>query len=586
MAHQRALQAYYIPPSFNASPISILDLEPAKATVETSLNGIQEIPVSKIFYLEEPTTYALVTYETIKKNGFTLNKRIQTLDFSKIVLDEQDDSLLLAGYISAPPFEDQSNEWQHRVDSIQQRALDVHYGANVTLDYYFEMFNRNGVDGFGAQTLLNAVAPLMIDTKEHRHVEDGHNAFWTGININYGGELFGMMAYLDGIDRGSGEGDTGVIAGIDVLGHELTHGVVQYTAGLEYQGESGALNESMSDIFGTLVKVFSKDTSLDTDNWSWVMGEGFWPIRDMKNPEAYNHPATYHGKHWVNTEVDFDYGGVHINSGVGNHWFALAVDGTAQSEDPIETPESRLTNGNGFVADVRGLGLNKMQGVAYRALTNYLTSKSDYLDARKATIQSAQDLTRQSVADAYPGVPRLTKSDVEQIKAAWNAVGVGGGQRPSNLITTEADSDRQNFLGSSSNDHYIGSIANDIAKGMSGFDLLYGKAGDDKLNGGKNNDLLDGGEGNDRLIGGPGYDKFILSPGRDTIIDFTLGGDRVIWDSSNLVSIKRSELGYPILMHQHGQTHLPGVDYEEFLTKGILATSTQGPIGTIAMSEM
>ena len=572
-------KSFIIPSEFEATPISVLDLESTTATVETSLNGTQTIPVSKIFYENKPTSYALVTNEVIEKDGFILNKNIQTLDFSNIGFFNNDYYKKLISYISAPPFESSDNTWAYPEDPISQRALDIHFGANLTLDYYFDQFNRNGVDGYGAQTLLNAVAPLQIDPGT-RDVEDGHNAYWWGENFTYEGITYGMMVYLDGQDRGIME-STGVIAGIDVLGHELSHGLTQYTAGLVYKGESGALNESISDIFGTLVKAYSKDQDFQSDDWTWTIGEGFFEIRDMKDPESYNDPSVYQGRYWRNTNFNsYDNGGVHHNSGVPNHWFALATDGS--SSGPHADSESHFhTNGNGYTNTIRGLGLEKTQGVVYRALNNYLQSDSNFLDAREATLQAARDLTRQRVSDAYPGVPRLTRSDVKQIKAAWNAVGVGGGTKPSNLRTTEASEETPDFIGNKKNNEFVGNDANNTAKGRSGFDLLHGGGGKDRLFGGKDNDVLDGGDGNDRLTGGAGYDRFLMSPGKDKIKDFEPGVDRIIWDRT--VRIVSSETNYPILEHALGETHLVGTDYGDFIEE--IPFSTQGVIASFSSPE-
>ena len=566
-----------IPTTYEIKPISILDLEPKKATVKTSLNGTQTIPVSKIYYQSRPTTHALISNETITRDGFTLNKNVQTLNFSEIAYIGDNTLYNLAKYIEARPFEDKNNRWKRPANSIEQRALDIHYGSNLTLDYYFDHFNRNGVDGFGGQTLLNAVAPLQINIQD-REVEDGHNAFWSGQNFTYAGETFGMMVYLDGKGRTSENDQShGVLASIDILGHELTHGVTQYTANLKYEGEPGALNESISDIFGTLVKAYSKDKNLEKRDWSWIIGEGSWPIRNMMNPEDHEDPCpgTHQGPYWVNTKLlAYDHGGVHTNSGVANRWFALATDGTSSQAQGSKAHQSN-TNPNGFSTDIRGLGLHKTQGVIYRALNNYLHPQSDFTHARKATLQAAKDLTRHKVANTYPGVPKLTKSDVKQIKAAWNAVGVGGGILPSNLQTTKASEQDANFQGTSDNNHFIGNSDNNNAKGESGFDILDGHEGNDKLHGGSANDVLNGGPGNDRLTGGKGYDKFILSSGKDTITDFQPGLDRVIWEEGS-ISLHASTTGYPVLKHSEGATHLINVNFEDFVSS--LATSTQGDI--------
>jgi Zn-dependent metalloprotease len=284
--------------------------------------------------------------------------------------------------------------------------------------------------------LLNAISPIM---KQNGERESGHNANWNG-SFQYDGKVYGMMKYYDGVarDKDTKElfGDVGLIAGIDVLGHEVTHGVTESTANLVYSGESGALNEGFSDIFGTNVKAAVEGLDNEKNpNWTWTMGDGWWPIRNMANPNEYGNPDTYLGQFWESDPL-IDNGGVHINSGVLNYWYVLATEGSGNLGPGRETADLLIgshesyTNDNGYAYAVKGIGMKKMQGVAYRALVKYLDSDSDFEDARKATIKAANDLTKAKVAKLYPGVPRLALSDVETVISAWNAVGVGGGFEP------------------------------------------------------------------------------------------------------------------------------------------------------------
>ncbi|OEJ31928.1 M4 family metallopeptidase [Streptomyces subrutilus] len=184
-------------------------------------------------------------------------------------------------------------------------------GLGATFDLFLKGFGRRSIDNAG----------LALDATVH-YGEDYNNAFWDGQQMVFGdgdGDLF-----LD------------FTVSLDVIGHELTHGVTQYTANLEYYGQSGALNESMSDVFGSLIKQYSLgQTAQEAD---WLIGAGLLgpavdsgqALRSMKAPgTAYEddelgkdpQPATMDD--YVRTSRDN--GGVHINSGIPNHAFYLAA---------------------------------------------------------------------------------------------------------------------------------------------------------------------------------------------------------------------------------------------------------------------
>lgn len=426
-----------------ATPISALWIKPSKSKARTPLNGVQIIHDSKIKFqdLSLGKQFGLITQPKKKAKNLDFTKNIQTLDFRSIEVpsyldDDTTKELLTREFIGAPTFLSKNNKWTNKDfdnSKIARGALDAHFGADKTLDYYYQNFNRNSVDNKG-MILLNGIAPKTIDADGS--TEDGHNAFWAG-SFNYKGKKYGMMGYLDGVTRDKRfkkTGDVGLVAGIDVLGHEVTHGVTENTAGLIYEGEPGALNEGFSDIFGTNVKAFTLGVNESLQpNWSWMMGGTWWPVRNMANPNHKKHPDTYKGKFW---DSSIDDGGVHTNSGVLNYWYVLGVEGSGNNGPGKEHPDlligsqENYTNDNGFVYDVTGIGLSKMQGVAYHALTNYLQPDSDFIDARMATIKAAEDLTNPSIAQLYPGVPQLTNADVSSVIAAWDAVGVGGGLAP------------------------------------------------------------------------------------------------------------------------------------------------------------
>ncbi|MCP9804757.1 M4 family metallopeptidase [Cyanobium sp. T1G-Tous] len=427
-----------------ATPIPYISIKPASAFANTPYNGRQRIDASLIKFSKNDSKFGLATDLVSTRGGKLLNERIQTLDFRDIVINEEEvgNQNLINSFISAPVFLSKDNRWTLKDfdnNEIALSALDAHFGASASIDYFFNEFRRNSVDNKG-MVLLNAVSPIVVNNEDE--LLSGHNAFWAS-SFDYDGTKYGMMAYFDGVDRGDGStGDIGLVAGLDVLAHEVTHGVTEFTAGLKYQAESGALNEGISDIFGVNIK--ASVMGLDKNKmpeWSWLIGEPNFLIRDMSNPNNFGQPDTYKGRYWFDTAPDpitgytqdNDNGGVHYNSGVLNYWYTLAVEGSGNSGPGKESPDlligahENYTNDNGYVYRVKGIGMDKMQGVVYRALTRYLEPDSDFIDARSSTIKAAKDLTSLSIAKLYPGVPRLRSRDVSAIKSAWDAVGVGGG---------------------------------------------------------------------------------------------------------------------------------------------------------------
>nr|WP_316247231.1 M4 family metallopeptidase [Rossellomorea aquimaris] len=251
--------------------------------------------------------------------------------------------------------------------SYDAAAVDAHYYAGQTYDYYADTHNRNSYDGNGAA--LNSTV---------HYGRNYNNAFWNGQQMVYG----------------DGDGSTFVAlsGGLDVVAHELTHAVTDTTADLIYQNESGAINESMSDIFGTLVEY---DTNNNPD---WEIGEDIYTpnqggdaLRSMSDPAKYGDPDHYSVR-YTGTQ---DNGGVHINSGIGNKAAYLLSQG-----------------GTHYGVKVTGIGTDKTGAIYYRALTQYLTPSSNFSQLRSAAVQSATDLYGAGSAE------------VASVNAAYNAVGV------------------------------------------------------------------------------------------------------------------------------------------------------------------
>jgi Zn-dependent metalloprotease len=254
-------------------------------------------------------------------------------------------------------------------DSDTDTAYDF---SGDTYNYFFGQHNRDSYDNAGA-TLISTV-----------HYCSGPcpyaNAFWDGAQMVYG---------------------EGFSAADDVDAHELTHAVTEYSAGLVYCLQSGALNESFSDVFGETVDL-SNTGGTDTPAVRWLMGEdvpGSGALRNMMDPNAFGDPArTGDPLYFCATSCSDknDNGGVHYNSGVPNHAYALMVDGGTY---------------NGIA--VTGIGLTKAGKIEYRALTRYLTPTAALLDAYYALNQSCADLV---------GTAGISAPDCVKVTNALDAV--------------------------------------------------------------------------------------------------------------------------------------------------------------------
>ncbi|GGD44655.1 hypothetical protein GCM10011514_05850 [Emticicia aquatilis] len=247
-------------------------------------------------------------------------------------------------------------------------AVSAHYNAGICYDYYRTKFGRNSLDGKGS-TIISVINIADDDGKGM------DNAYWNGEFMGYGN---GRDAFKP------------LAGALDVGGHEMTHGVVEATARLEYQNQSGALNESFADIFGAMI---------DRDDWTLgedVIKAGSFPsgaLRSLSNPNqggkndpGYQPKTMSQYANLPNTD-DGDNGGVHVNSGIPNYAFYLFASNTS-------------------------VGKDKAEQVYYRALTKYLTRTSKFVDARLAVVRSAADL--------YPSDVSIQNA----AKAAFDAVGI------------------------------------------------------------------------------------------------------------------------------------------------------------------
>jgi len=210
----------------------------------------------------------------------------------------------------------------------------------------------------------------------------------------------GVMIYGEGLPAGVTLGGWTwdyTSGALDIVAHELTHGVTDYTSQLEYRGESGALNEAFSDIIGTSVEFFFQPEGAARGQADWLIGEDVvrpGGLRSMANPAAYGGPDHYSHRFTGST----DNGGVHTNSNIVNQAYFLAVVGGRNATSGLSVTGVGLTN------------REQLEKVFYRAFTTMLPAQARFTTARAATIQAARDLygagstVERAVTDAWTAV--------------------------------------------------------------------------------------------------------------------------------------------------------------------------------------
>jgi Zn-dependent metalloprotease len=266
------------------------------------------------------------------------------------------------------------------VSNKESAAVDAHYGVAATWDFYKNTFGRNGIrnDGVGAYSRVHYGSNYV-------------NAFWDDTCF--------CMTY------GDGASNTHPLTELDVAGHEMSHGVTSNTAGLNYSGESGGLNEATSDIMGTMVEFYA---NIPSDNPDYLIGELIningdgSPLRYMDKPSKDGSSADS----WYSGVGNLD---VHYSSGVANHFFYLLSEGSG----------AKVVNGVSYNSPtvnsiaVSGIGRDKAAQIWYRALSVYMTSTTNYASARTATLSAATDLYGAGSAE------------YNAVATAWAAVNVG-----------------------------------------------------------------------------------------------------------------------------------------------------------------
>ncbi|MFG2467615.1 M4 family metallopeptidase [Streptomyces canus] len=261
--------------------------------------------------------------------------------------------------------------------NTETAGADAHYGAALTWDYYKNVQGRSGIrgDGVGAYSRV--------------HYGNNYvNAFWSDSCF--------CMTY------GDGSGNTHPLTSIDVAGHEMTHGVTSNTAGLNYSGESGGLNEATSDIFGTAVEFYANNSS---DVGDYLIGEEI-DINGDGSPLRYMDQPSKDGASYNNWTSGIGSADVHYSSGPANHFFYLLSEGSGAKTINGVSYNSPTADG----LPVTGIGRDKAEKIWFRALTTKFTTTTNYAAARTGTLAAAGELygttspEYTAVANAWAGV--------------------------------------------------------------------------------------------------------------------------------------------------------------------------------------
>ena len=285
---------------------------------------------------------------------------------------------------AATEFTSTANTWPSSI--ADTAALDAHWAAEKVYDYWDSVHNRLSWDNMNS-----------ILTQYVHYSTSYDNAFWDGAAMNYG----------DG--SGVASGGFSPLVSLDVTGHEIGHGVCQATASLNYEGESGGMNEGFSDCWGATIEHWADPHEVDAvPKRTWKIGEemgGGIPLRSMDTPKLQGQPDTYLGINWVATIGCVPTGGndecgVHTNSGILNHWYYVLVHGASG------------TNDNSNTYSVTGIGFIEGADILYQTELT-LVPTSQYFDCRVAS-QNAAAMLYGPCSPEYIAVTN-----------AWYAVGVG-----------------------------------------------------------------------------------------------------------------------------------------------------------------
>lgn len=290
-------------------------------------------------------------------------------------------------------FMDEDNNWtssEYHNFFKMDAALDAHWGAMKTYDFFMERYGRNSIDGNG-MAIFNYVNYPMNDV---------NNAYWNSTTHS--------------LYYGIGVNTHDAFTALDVVAHEFGHGITDsYQSSMHYAGETGAINESISDIWGACVEYYAAP-----NKQHWRLGEDITltapALRYMDNPKEGEQPDTYMGIYYVYPSIHIDPKiEVHTNSGVPNYWFYLLSDGGTGVND------------HGYSYSVEGIGINEAADIIYETL-NYLQDEMTFAEF------AAQ--TRNVAINLYG----LCSDETINLIEAWKAVGVPVEDIPDTVYISEA----------------------------------------------------------------------------------------------------------------------------------------------------
>jgi Zn-dependent metalloprotease len=346
------------------------------------------------YYVDAHTGKLLQRYNNIKYSGPTPGNGSHTIVEGDRLTGEDGSHVTMTGWKETGGnyylynfnnlwgiYDYATSDWEQQATSdwgtADRAATSAGNNLATTQDWVTIILGRYSFDNFGAFAQANIHAN------------------------NYPGPV---NAWWDGTDFHFGDGDNveaAPLTVLDIVAHEYGHAITDYTSNLIYHDESGALNESFSDIMGVAVEFNTQPDGRGSyplgspGQADWLMGEDSWlspeALRDLRNPQRFEQPSYYHGTFWY--EGYADGGGVHINSGVQNFAYYLLAEGGTGTND-------------GHPYSIAGIGIIAATEVAMRANMVYLSPSSQYPDSRVAWISAAADLgyDTQTVADVWAAV--------------------------------------------------------------------------------------------------------------------------------------------------------------------------------------
>ena len=346
----------YVVDANSGKVVAALPRTPSVAVQGTALDGLGK---SRTFELDNAGNVKVLKDSTLN---------VQTFDF------KFNDPVQQAGALPGKPIKNPPN--------FPPAAVSAHANAEAVSTFLRSVLKRNNIDNKGG---LMRSSINCVDMSDSPDGKQWVNAFWNGAQMVYG-------------QRHDGTGFLSMSVALDVVGHEMFHGVTDMTSRLEYAVQSGALNESYSDIFGVII---ANQPNLDSRTWKWQLGAGLLPngapFRDMSNPPLQGQPAHMRDFKVLPNTRKGDNGGVHTNSGIHNKAafnILTAVKGGVLVFTPTEVAI-----------------------FFYLALTQRLSRTSQFADSRTAVLDSARTLFRTLG-------PAALAEKISAIEDAFAAVGI------------------------------------------------------------------------------------------------------------------------------------------------------------------